>query len=427
MTSKEQFAITVGRFVSWISKRAGFGAGATWPGELALRISPHILSSFADRFTKGIVLVAGTNGKTTTAHMIETVVSAQGMTVVHNKSGANLVNGVVSSCIEQMGENIQPNWGIFEVDENSLPAVTRFTKPKAIILLNLFRDQLDRYGEVDIIAEKWEHAIKSLDKSTTLILNCDDPLISYLGNKVKNPVRYFGLDISNKSTVMEHATDSIFCFCCGSRLSYHTVHFSHIGDWYCKKCGTKRPKPQLDTWESPLSGLYNRYNTLAAVLACREMGIADDAIKTSLSRVKPAFGRQEEFTVGKKKIKIFLSKNPAGFNATLKTVLEMKPKVIVIPLNDRIPDGRDVSWVWDVDFDMIPDTVEVVASGDRAYDMGLRIKYTNREKEFYVEPSIRSAIHRGLASIGDGETVFVLPTYSAMLDVRKIIHGKKIL
>jgi lipid II isoglutaminyl synthase (glutamine-hydrolysing) len=428
MTSKEQFAIRLGKFVSWVSKTFRIGAGATWPGEIALKISPLILGSFADRFTKGIVLIAGTNGKTTTAHMIETVVSAQGMTVVHNKSGANLLNGIVSACIEQIGEDNKANWGIFEVDENSLPQVLRYIKPKAIVLINLFRDQLDRYGEVDVIAEKWEHAIKKLDPSTTLILNCDDPLISYLGNKVKNPVRYFGLnDSPRKFSEMEHATDSIFCLFCGSRLSYKTVYFSHLGDWYCSKCGAKRPKPNLDTWGSPLPGLYNRYNTLAAVLALRELGVVDDAIRKTISQIKPAFGRQEELVVGKKKIKLFLSKNPAGFNASLKTVLELKPAAMLIALNDRIPDGRDVSWIWDVDFDMIPDSVRVVVSGDRTYDMGIRIKYTQRTKEFFVEPDLHVALSRGLSEVKEGGILFVLATYSAMLDVRKIIHGKKIL
>ncbi len=442
MTSSVWFAIMAGKVVSWVSKTLGLGAGATWPGEIAIRLSPNILHTLAGQFSRGVVLIAGTNGKTTTAHMLAAIASHEGQIVVHNKSGANLLNGIVSACIEHMRIGVKCDWGIFEVDENSLHIVLRYVRPKVIVLLNLFRDQLDRYGEIDVIAEKWERAIAKLDKQTTLILNCDDPLIAHLGKRAGIHAWYFGLnDNTQKRVQAEHAMDSAFCMTCGSRLSYKTVYFSHIGDWFCAKCHTQRPKPHLDTFPSPLPGLYNRYNTLAAVLAAYAMGVGDKEVREALSLFTPAFGRQEECVVGNKKVKIFLSKNPAGFNASLRTVLEDNPKALLFVLNDRIPDGRDVSWIWDVDIEEIAESPLIIVSGDRVYDMALRIKYAKKPQlasskfqthskvqaqNLMVYEDLKGAIHAGLDALANGETLNVLATYSAMLEVRKILKGRKI-
>ncbi len=425
MRFQDSLAIIIGKVVSLISKTFRLGAGATWPGEAALMISPSILRSLSSQFTKGIILVAGTNGKTTTALMLKTILTHEKLSVVHNNSGANLLNGLVSSCLTSAAT--QNDYGVFEVDENSLPVVLRFITPKAIVILNLFRDQLDRYGEVDVIAEKWKKSIATLTEETTLVLNADDPLIASLGKNSKARVVYFGLTEKADAVIaLEHATDSIFCLFCGARLLYYTYYFSHLGDWYCNVCGEKRPELALSSFESPLPGLYNTYNTLGAVLTAQTLGIQMDHIKNSLVGFTPAFGRQEEFKVGDKKIKLFLSKNPAGFNASLRAVLDMKPSVMLLCLNDRIPDGRDISWIWDVDFEKIPPESSVVVSGDRVYDMALRIKYCEHNK-LIVEPVLKNALSKGLETIQEGETLYILATYSAMLEVRKILTGKKIL
>ena len=436
MSFRDRFAIFAGKSVAWVSKTFGLGAGATWPGEVALSISPDILKPLAEQFRKGVILIAGTNGKTTTSLMIKTVVEYEQLSVIHNASGANLLNGLVSACaIKTSGsETIDADWGIFEVDENSLPIILKYAKPKVLVLLNLFRDQLDRYGEVDVVAEKWQYALSLLTSDTTLVLNADDPLIASLGKKTKASVLYFGLDERGEQAVeLEHATDSIFCYSCGSRLFYHAYYFSHLGDWYCKACGEKRPAINLSSWESPLPGQYNLYNTLAAVLTTQTIGIHSKHIKDALKGFAPAFGRQEEREVDGKKIKLLLSKNPAGFNASIRAVLDMKPKAILLALNDRIPDGRDVSWIWDVDFEMIPLSLPVVVTGDRVYDMALRIQYRDSKfesrntKQLVVEPNVRKAIHEALSMIKTGETLYALPTYSAMLDIRKIVTGRRIL
>lgn len=437
MSFRDSIAVLAGKVVIVASRLFGLGAGATWPGEIALAISPGILKSLTRQFSKGVILVAGTNGKTTTSLMLKTILHYEKLRVVYNASGANLLNGLVSACIRRAAFDgtLLADWGVFEVDENLLPVVLKYVNPKIIVLINLFRDQLDRYGEVDVIADKWRYALEKLSSDTTLVLNADDPLIASLGKGSKATSVYFGLtQNAEQASGLEHATDSIFCLFCGSRLAYHSYFFSHLGDWYCIVCGQKRPELQLSAFESPLPGLYNKYNTLAAALTAISLGIHSKHIRESLQGFAPAFGRQEICIVNGKKVQLFLSKNPAGFNASLRAVLDLKPKVILLALNDRIPDGRDVSWIWDVDLEMIPENVSIVITGDRVYDMAIRMKYarnfqnpTSKIQPMTVELDTKKAIAAGLGQLKTGETLYVLPTYSAMLDIRKILTGRKIL
>ncbi len=423
MTPREAFAIQLGKVVSGLSKVFHFGAGGTWPGEIALILQPDIARNLARQLKKGVILIAGTNGKTTTALMIKTILEKQGDRVVHNASGANLTNGIVSALIKEAKWNatVDRDWGVFEVDENSLPIVLEFISPKAIVLLNLFRDQLDRYGEVDVIVEKWASALKNIH--ATYILNSDDPGIAFIGTKAKGKILYFGVnDKKHFLKNIEHATDSTFCLNCGGRLSYKGIYYSHIGIWHCERCGLSRPKPDIFSVTSPLSGLYNLYNTLAAVTAGRALGIKNPV----LAGFSPAFGRQETFTIKGKTVKIFLSKNPAGFNASLRTILEQNASVMLFILNDRIPDGRDVSWIWDVDFETIPQNTKIIASGDRVYDLAIRLKYAEK-KNLVVEPDLREAVQKAVEQTPPSGRLFILPTYSAMLEVRKILLGRKIL
>ncbi|MBI3577678.1 Mur ligase family protein [Candidatus Gottesmanbacteria bacterium] len=441
------FSIIFGKLISFVSQLLNLGAGATWPGEIALRLDPHILTKIAP---KNIILVAGTNGKTTTTLMIKQIL---GDRVVTNASGANLLNGMASAIITSP----PTDWGVFEIDENSLPQVLHFIKPKVIVLLNLFRDQLDRYGEVDVIAEKWERSLreqgrqreqdsKASKKNTIqIIANADDPLVAEIAKSASRPgleagITFFGLDDPSQfMKKMEHATDSTFCPRCGTRLIYKGIYYSHLGDWHCPKCKNTRPKLAISSWDYPLPGLYNRYNTLAAVATAKALGVSDKQIKLSLQNFAPAFGRQEEFTIDGKKVKIFLSKNPAGFNESLRTVIELGAKNILIALNDRIPDGRDVSWIWDVDFEMLPGYVTPVVSGDRCYDLALRLKYakpyqklpggavSEPQTPIIVYEELETALRFCLSNPDQQTPLYILPTYSAMLEVRKILTGKKIL
>jgi lipid II isoglutaminyl synthase (glutamine-hydrolysing) len=256
-----------------------------------------------------------------------------------------------------------------------------------------------------------------------------------LGTVAPGKVLYFGLNDKTKFlSLAEHATDSTFCPNCGERLVYEGVYYSHIGIWKCTKCGAKRPTPTVFSFPSALPGLYNQYNTLAAVAVARALGLGKKTLETSLRSFAPAFGRQEELVVGGKRIKLFLSKNPAGFNASLRTVLEMGAQDILFVLNDRIPDGRDVSWIWDVDFEMLPPGVTPAASGDRAWDMALRLKYARDpqkkgviQKPIQTYESLETALKFYTESSDISKPLYVLATYSGMLEVRKILTGKKIL
>lgn len=443
----------LGKFISWFSRALNLGHGSTWPGHLALKFFPDILSFYSQQLNKGLILVGGTNGKTTTVKMIRTVLEKKGFSVIHNESGANLLNGLVSAFLisSSLGGKIKADYAIFEVDEATLPkTIFKCNKKLIIVLLNLFRDQLDRYGEVDTIARKWKEALHALSESTVIILNADDPQIAQLGSTTKAKVLYFGIDDNSKFLEKkEHATDSVYCPSCGYKLNYQGVYYSHIGVWFCSKCGITRPQPNLSRWQQPVPGLYNLYNTLAGVLTCQSIGILDEEIEDALVGFQPAFGRQEEFKVDGKTVKVFLAKNPVGVNEAIRTIIENRNKkklTILLALNDEIPDGKDVSWIWDVEYEeLVPKCKTIICTGLRVYDLGLRIKYANESSicfatqnllkqtnsqfsnKFQVEPDLKKAIREGLGQIKTGETLYILPTYSAMLEVRKFLGGRKIL
>lgn len=418
-----------------VSRFLNLGNGSTWPGHIAFKFFPQILTYMSLQIKNGAILVAGTNGKTTTAKMIRTILES-GSTkyasrVVHNDSGANLLNGIVSSliCAADWKGNISAQWGIFEVDEATLPLALKEFTPKFVVLLNLFRDQLDRYGELDLIAQKWQKALLDLPETSQIILNTDDPQIAFLGRELRAKVAYFGLE-DPKIALKEkqHAMDTTYCPKCGAKLEFSRIYFSHLGKWRCPKCKIHRPEPNLDSWDYPLHGTYNRYNTLAAVLTCEMSGLNKAQIQKSLVGFKPAFGRQEEFEVDGKKIKMILAKNPTGFNESIRTLGgNEKKKTVLLILNDRIPDGRDVSWIWDIDTEELLKQVDgIIISGERAYDMALRIKYSG-SSEFQIEEDLKKAISLGVEQTPKTEILYILPTYSAMLEVRKIIAGRRIL
>jgi lipid II isoglutaminyl synthase (glutamine-hydrolysing) len=439
----------IGKAIIFVSRILNIGSGGTWPGEIALKLKKDIFGFYLARIDQGLILITGTNGKTTTAKLVENILNEEakirssGQIIVSNPGGGNIFNGLVSAFIDKLPliSNGHCDWAILEVDEATFskisPLLKNYKNKLYILMLNLFRDQLDRYGEVDLIASKWQKALKNLPPSTEYILNADDPQITHLGRMLKDKVTYFGINDGQKGLIlMEHATDSIYCLNCGAKLTYSRIYFSHLGIWHCSKCGNSRPKATVSDWKSALPGIYNKYNTLAAAAMGIKAGISDDVIKKAFRDFKPAFGRQEEIIYQGRKIKLFLAKNPTGFNINLRTVIEMGAKSIFIILNDRIPDGRDVSWIWDVDYEIIPKNVNITVSGDRTYDLAVRIKYSKDEYEsgknridgkFQINSNLNTALQLALQKVGKEEMLFVLPTYSAMLEIRKIIGGRKIL
>jgi len=424
--------IILGKILSFFSKKTNLGGGSTWPGHIALIINNNFIQNIFEKSQTEIILIAGTNGKTTTSKMIRTILERNNRTVFQNKSGANLLNGIASSLIIKANfyGKVKKDFAIFEVDENTLPLILKIIKPGYIVLLNLFRDQLDRYGEIDYIVQNWNTALKTLDAKTTLILNADDPAIAFLNKDTKAKVKYFGLnDVRVSTRKPQYSADSVFCPNCHSKLNFRMIFFSHLGDWKCPNCNLKRPRLDIGSSKTyPLSGIYNRYNTNAAFLTCKTIGIDNKNINEGLAHFKPAFGRQELINFNGKKIQICLAKNPTSFNETLRTINHLHGKNLLIIINDHIPDGTDVSWIWDINIEkQIKDEHNVTISGTRAYDMGLRIKYGKFSPNLSVEPDLSKAILNALEKISPDETLYILPTYSAMLEVRKILTGREIL
>jgi lipid II isoglutaminyl synthase (glutamine-hydrolysing) len=422
--------IVLGKIISKISALLNLGNGSTWPGYIALMLNPYLIKNILDKSNTQIILITGTNGKTTTAKLLQTILEKNEKKVFINDSGANLLNGIASSVIQASDINAKLNYdfAIFEIDENALPLITTQANPDFIIALNLFRDQLDRYGEINTIAKNWKNTYKSLT-NTKLILNADDPQISFLGNNIKNTY-YFGLNDNNLATKeKQHAADSTLCPNCFSKLEFKTIYFSHLGNWNCPNCKLQRQKLDLDKINYyPLTGTYAIYDTLASALTAKLIGLNQQQIEKALESFNPAFGRQEKLDVNGKIAQFFLSKNPTSFNESLKTINNNNPKNLLIILNDRIPDGTDISWIWDIDFEtLLNKNTKLFLSGDRVYDLALRIKYANQSRNFQIFEDLKDAIKTALQSTNSGETLYILPTYSAMLDARKILTGKKIL
>ncbi|ELS01001.1 UDP-N-acetylmuramyl tripeptide synthase [Xenococcus sp. PCC 7305] len=437
-------AVGVAKTVTGMVKMLRLGAASVLPGEISRRLHPRLLPLMFEQVKQGVILIVGTNGKTTTSLLLRTILEDQGYRVTHNSSGANLINGLITALLvdTDLTGNLNVDYAILEVDENILPLVLKDCQPKYILGLNLFRDQLDRYGEVDTIAQRWQKAIAPLPTDTTIVLNADDPTLNYLGQNLTQKVLFFGLSEPNLYLEeIPHAVDSIYCPSCGTLLNYQGVYLSHLGDYECPSCGFAKNATAIDSkdWGQILIGVYNKYNTIAAGLLAQEFGIAKPDIFQTISNFKAAFGRAEELTIDDKQVRILLSKNPVGMNETIRAVNDInktkEAAVTLLVLNDRIPDGTDVSWIWDVDTEQLVATGgKLIVSGDRFFDMALRLQYSceqigaeNTNFELIIQEDLGAAIATSLELTKKEETLHILPTYSAMLEVREALVGRKIL
>jgi UDP-N-acetylmuramyl tripeptide synthase len=446
-------SLLLGKSIGSASRSLSFGGGSTLPGRVARRVDPAFVPALVKELPLGCVLITGTNGKTTTATLLASILNRAGITPVHNRTGANLMAGIASALIREsdMKGRLGALIGLFEVDEAALPAAIADTSPKLVLVNNLFRDQLDRYGELDTLASRMKDAIARLDPLAIVALNADDPLVSSIGRGLDQQVMYYGIDDdSYSSTTMQHAADSKHCAACGSRLDYDYYLFGHLGRYNCPGCGASRPRTSVAATHLemlgmegtrcnlrfpggtaelvvPLPGLYNVYNILAAMTAALTLGVEPDIIVPAVEDFTAAFGRVERVSASEREILMILAKNPAGFNEVIRTLtFEPGRKSVVLALNDNIADGRDVSWIWDVDFEMFRGKLtNVVCSGLRAWDMALRIKYAGvGELTLATEPDLEKALDAGLRAVSPGETLYVVPTYTAMLDLRKIMVGR---
>ena len=437
------------RSIGAASRASGRGGGTTLPGRVLLRFAPDALSRLGAGLDQATI-VSATNGKTTTAGMIAAILAAEGRDPVHNRAGSNMTWGVATALLEQRGSE-----GLFEVDEAWLPKVAAELDPSLIVLGNLFRDQLDRYGEIETLADEWAKLAAGRTGRTSFVLNADDPLIADLGRDAdqrrREGVLYFGIDDPAQALPeLQHASDAKHCRRCGHPYAYERAFVGHLGHYSCPNCGAERPRPDLAATrvdlhgmrgstsvirlpegelrlELPLPGLYNVYNALAALGAAIRLGVEPERAAAALAGVRAAFGRVETIEVAGKPVSILLIKNPAGANEVLRTLrLEAGGDGIDlwIALNDRIADGRDVSWVWDADFELLGDSVRrVTCAGTRAAEMALRLKYAGwPEEKIAVEPAIAASLDAAVDAAP--ERLFALPTYTALLELRKLLASR---
>jgi lipid II isoglutaminyl synthase (glutamine-hydrolysing) len=434
-------AVWAGKATGAISRFTRRGGGTTLPGDVARAIDPDILRKLSQDLKFGSVVITGTNGKTTTARLISWLLEGAGHRVVSNRAGANLIFGATAAALEgaDAAGRLRADWGVFEIDEASLPKAIDEIEPEVAIVLNLFRDQLDRYGELESIAKKIESALTQLPESSRALLNADDPRVAEIGLGLPSPPLWFGLDDTRVAMrELPHAADARTCPRCGTSLTFEAVYVGHDGVYRCPKGDFARPTPQMTATEIqldgfdnvammvggqrielPLGGLYNCYNVLAAFTAGITIGLEPKYLAKRLHNFRAVFGRQERMEFRGRNLNLVLSKNPAGFNETVRTAVDLaKGNSFLIALNDRKADGTDVSWIWDVDFERLKGKTRVVVpGGNRAHDLAVRFKYAGIEAT-PPETDPGKALDALVKAIPEGETAHLLCTYTAMLDLR---------
>jgi UDP-N-acetylmuramyl tripeptide synthase len=441
--------VSLARLAGATVRRSGRGGGTSLPGKLLIRLEPHAIGELAARLPDGCAVISATNGKTTTAAMVASILAGAGTRLVHNRSGANMAGGVASTLIDASRRGrIDGDMGLFEVDEFWLPQVVTELKPRALLLSNLFRDQLDRYGELETIADRWAQLSDRSAGETRLVLNADDPLIADLGRDLDH-VTYFGVeDATARVENPEHASDSTHCRRCGTPYEYSVVFLAHFGNYRCPNCGNARPAPTVTATEIELlgtagarfqlgtpgartaitialPGLYNVYNALGAAALCLELGASVEQIRAGLAGTAAAFGRAERVKVSGVDLQMLLIKNPAGANEVLRTIaLEPGQLDLLGVLNDRIADGRDVSWIWDADWELLAERIRTMTcTGSRAAELALRLKYAGVPSDrLTVVGDLVSALDQAVAGVTPGDDgqrrLYAVPTYTAMLALR---------
>jgi len=441
MMIRKVAAVWAGKATGTLSRLTRRGGGTTLPGDVARAIDPQILTRLTHDLTQGSVVITGTNGKTTTSRLVTWLLEGVGRRVVSNRAGANLIFGVTAATLSKAGTDgrLRSDWGVFEIDEASLPKAVGEIQPRATLVLNLFRDQLDRYGELETIAKKIEKALSTLPATAHVILNADDPRVAEIGLGLTAKPLWFGLDDTRvASKQLPHAADARTCPRCGSSLIFEAVYVGHDGVYRCPNNDFARPAPDITATditlngfeslaltiketriEMPVGGLYNVYNVLAAYATACSLGLEASYLAERLKTFKAAFGRQERIEFRGRHLVLVLSKNPAGFNETVRTAVDLAHGTnFVIGLNDRKADGTDVSWIWDVDFEQLRDKSRlVIPAGNRAYDLAVRLKYAGvKAEEPQTDPA--GALDLLIKNTSEGDFAYVLCTYTAMLDLR---------
>ena len=444
--------LALARAAGALSRLRGGGATSV-PGKVLLRLEPRAIGALGARLPRGSVLISATNGKTTTAAMAAAIFAQAGVELVHNRAGANMAGGIASTLLAASSgrDSIAGELGLFEVDEFWLDRIAAQLHPRAILLGNLFRDQLDRYGELDLIAERWAHTVRDgPGRDARLVLNADDPVVADLGRE-RDGVLYFGVDDDSLALPhLAHAADAKHCRNCGAPYLFDAVYLGHLGHYRCPACGQARPAPAVFATNVrlegvraarftlhtpagevevalPLPGLYNVYNALAAAALAYALDVLLERTVAGLQSTRAAFGRAESVMIDGRELCILLVKNPAGANEVLRTLaLEPGQHDLLGVLNDNIADGRDVSWIWDADFELLAGRVRrATCSGTRAAELAVRLKYAGVEPErIHVLPDLAAALVAAQADAPlDWAPLYALPTYTAMLSLRELLSA----
>ncbi|MGN0243883.1 MAG: MurT ligase domain-containing protein [Lachnospiraceae bacterium] len=430
-------AIWAGKLISFLSKLTG-GKSTSAPGLFAMKICKDIIWQLSKKVKKGIIVTCGTNGKTTTNNLLCSALEAKGYKVVCNRAGANMTSGIATIFLQEASlfGKLDADYACLEVDEAYTVHVFDLLKPDMMIITNLFRDQLDRYGEIDITTQLLKKAIAKTS-NLKLILNGDDPLCAQFGFMEDVTPYYFGVSEQVLPQV-DDMKEGRFCPLCGAEQEYDYYHYSQLGQYRCTKCDFKHPQLQYSVTDVSLhpllkfsingqpmeihyKGFYNIYNLTAVYAALDLLGLSTEHFGDLLSNYKPQIGRMQEFDLGKPVI-LSLSKNPAGFNQAISTVnADTRKKDVIITINDNANDGRDVSWIWDVDFHKIyNDSLNTLTvTGIRMYDAALRFKYENISVA-NVTDDMKSAIQSCLST--DSEIVYLLVNYSALYSTETILQ-----
>lgn len=459
MKLKKTVAILVSKLSIGVLRLLRRG-GTTLPGKIAFKLCPGILRSIAGDFK--IIVVTGTNGKTTTTRIIEEILKNNRVDYITNKSGANLLSGITTTFIQAVSPVGKPKHkvALIESDEAAFNQVTKHLQPEAVVVTNFFRDQLDRYGELYSTLNAVKSGLERLDDHTVLLLNADDSMCASLGKNTSKKVFYYGISKeASEGKPGDINTDAMFCIYCKSKYEYSNHIYGHLGGFHCPNCGYGRPAADLEctgitgagssftdvNWkcsspllpDSPdisarinLPGLYNIYNAMAAAACGLALNYGLDSITGALRSFECGFGRMESIQVDDKTIKLILVKNPTGFNQVISFLaLDTANLNIAFLINDNLADGTDISWLWDVDFEQlckVEDKIDnLITSGVRGEDMAVRLKYSGLDiKKIRIIKDYPLLLERGLSSTPAGGTFYILPTYTAMLEIRSILKKK---